>query len=79
MIRGKKQIIPNHLPVVFEEIRIPPTALMLLRKCRECGLFIYGGGGEPIKQPPTPIDERTREELKEFYKTYYRSVRKWLL
>lgn len=63
-VRYKSQLNPHESPVVFEEIRMPPTALMLRRKCRERGLFFYGGGGKPIKQPPMPIDERTREELK---------------
>lgn len=63
-VRYKSQLKPHEPPVVFEEVRMPPTAFMLLKKCRERGLFFYGGGGELIKQPPMPIDERTREELK---------------
>lgn len=63
-VRYKSQLKPHVPPIVFEEIRMPPTALMLLRKCRERGLFFYDGGGEPIKQPSTPIDDQTREELK---------------
>lgn len=63
-VRYKSQLKPHTPPIVFEEVRVPPTAFMLLRKCRERGLFFYGGGGDPIKQPPMSIDDQTREELK---------------